>query len=79
MGAPRDGTLNIPKPLPLAGALSSAAKPVPKQEPSPSSTPISQRSGAVDYASAAKAGVATAVEGSFAAALVGKGAQVERC
>ena len=44
---------------------------------SPSSAPISQRSGAVDYASAAKAGVATAVEGSFAAALVGKGAQVE--
>ena len=77
VGGPRVGTLNIPKPLPLAGALSAAAKPVPKQEPSPSSTPISQRSGAVDYASAAKAGVATAGEGSFAAALVGKGAQVE--
>lgn len=77
VGGPRVGTLNIPKPLPLAGALSAAAKPVPKQEPAPSPAPISQRSGAVDYASAAKAGVTTAGEGSFAAALVGKAVQVE--
>ncbi|CEF97900.1 Zinc finger, CCCH-type [Ostreococcus tauri] len=68
----RVGTVNIPKPLPIAGALSAALRPMVKAEPAPAPAPIVQRSGAIDYASAAKAGVVGAAEGSFAAALVGK-------
>lgn len=78
-GSGRLAASSIPKPLPISGALAAAAAKassggvssggaVPKVEPAP----IARRTGAVDYASAAKAGVATATEGSFAAALVGK-------
>ena len=66
------GAVNIPKPLPIAGALNAALRSAVAKEPPPTPPPIAQRSGAIDYASAAKAGVAGAAEGSFAAALVGK-------
>lgn len=68
----RVGTVNIPKPLPIAGALNAALRSVVAKEPSTPPVAIAQRSGAIDYASAAKSGVAGAAEGSFAAALVGK-------
>ena len=76
-GSPTSGgrlaASSIPKPLPISGALAAAAAKAtsvvaPKVEPAP----IVRRTGAVDYAAAAKVGVAMATEGSFAAALVGK-------
>ena len=83
-GSGRLAASSIPKPLPISGALAAAAAKaqsgagasggvssggaVLTVEPAP----IMKRTGAVDYASAAKAGVATATDGSFAAALVGK-------
>jgi len=72
----RVGGVSIPKPLPIAGGLNAVARPVMMaKEPTPA--PIAQRSGAIDYASAAKAGVTVATEGSFAAALVGRKASVD--
>ena len=72
----RVGGVSIPKPLPIAGGLNAVARPVMMaKEPTPA--PIAQRSGAIDYASAAKAGVTVATEGSFAAALVGRKTSVD--
>ncbi len=72
----RVGGVSIPKPLPIAGGLNAVARPVTMaKEPTPA--PIAQRSGAIDYASAAKAGVTVATEGSFAAALVGRKASLD--
>lgn len=80
-GSGRLAASSIPKPLPISGALAAAAAKASSASGSVSSggavlkvepTPIARRTGAVDYASAAKAWVATATEGSFAAALVGK-------